>query len=722
MLPGITLCSAFILVACSRPSGIDLNKDWSVHQIDVSGIDFASHGNALQEDEKCRSGEYNPSEWSNLSSLPAAITDKSVRKKQLCWLRKEVVIPESMKGIDLALYLGKVWDTEKTYFNGVRIGMQGRDYPDFHSDWNVSAYHSIPPECIKYGQPNIILVRQFSDQQLNFNGEPLIADEAKIRNYNFYMRFMAEYLVMALGILTLLIGLGMVAAFVFTRSKKNYLLLNFGGISILWFILTTHFWLPDFHPLTWRMHDNLFYVLTAVLILWVYLALENVTGVILKWGRIAVGLAFFATIAVAATATVQNPITGWRFDVIGPIGVLVQVLWGVLLIKGVLRKNAEAAILLIGYTAFAAAIIHDALMMNRVIMSHAFMSNIAYPVFILSFGLIVFRRVAKLNRDLSYTTAEIEKKNAAMMDVLNSVIDATDELVSVGIVVRDASETLRGQMQNQAFSLEQTAAVLEQVSGSIESIAAHTLEQDSMVQSGQLELAEYVSGLEQIDEAAQYAAALGSRSKSETGGITEKLAGVNSGIMKIRDSSASIEQIADVINDIAERTNLLSLNAAIEAARAGEHGRGFAVVAQEIGKLADGAVAQAKTIQDIVHDVVRGIENESKLIAESTQSIVTVKEASNNVHSAVGVIITLCSAQNVKAVEIKARMSSIASGSSEISVATKEQQAAMGAIITAVDNLNDVVEQVNLSSEQMIDISGRLSHRIAMLNKIVMDN
>ncbi|MGL4370685.1 MAG: methyl-accepting chemotaxis protein, partial [Spirochaetota bacterium] len=232
----------------------------------------------------------------------------------------------------------------------------------------------------------------------------------------------------------------------------------------------------------------------------------------------------------------------------------------------------------------------------------------------------------------------------------------------------------------------------------------------------------YIEGLGRITEAAQYAEALGDRSKNETGGITEKLAGVNKGIMKIRDSSASIEQIADVINDIAERTNLLSLNAAIEAARAGEHGRGFAVVADEIGKLADGSVAQAKTIQNIVQDVVKGIETESKLIAESAQSIVSVTDASNNANSAIGVIIKLCGDQSSRAEMISGTMDQIAAGSSEISVATREQQTAMGEILSSVNALNEVIEQVNMSTGKMVEISGRLSHRIAMLNKIVINN
>ena len=79
-------------------------------------------------------------------------------------------------------------------------------------------------------------------------------------------------------------------------------------------------------------------------------------------------------------------------------------------------------------------------------------------------------------------------------------------------------------------------------------------------------------------------------------------------IENLKQLSHLIEEFADVINKIAGRTNMLSLNASIEAARAGEHGRGFSVVAQQVGELAAQSTKSSKDITDTVKQVHNFVE------------------------------------------------------------------------------------------------------------------
>lgn len=93
-------------------------------------------------------------------------------------------------------------------------------------------------------------------------------------------------------------------------------------------------------------------------------------------------------------------------------------------------------------------------------------------------------------------------------------------------------------------------------------------------------------------------------------------------IRKLEESLAEIEKFVDMINNIAEETSLLALNASIEAAKAGEAGRGFAVVAQSVGKLSDGTIEAAQQIQSVMEQI-KGCTNEAVDAAETAGEIVS---------------------------------------------------------------------------------------------------
>lgn len=90
--------------------------------------------------------------------------------------------------------------------------------------------------------------------------------------------------------------------------------------------------------------------------------------------------------------------------------------------------------------------------------------------------------------------------------------------------------------------------------------------------------------------------------------------------------SRSIYEVVDFINEIADETNLLSLNASVEAARAGEAGRGFAIVADEIRKLADQSVEAVERIRRIIDGVQRQTEN-TTASASQARKIVFAQES-----------------------------------------------------------------------------------------------
>jgi methyl-accepting chemotaxis protein len=192
----------------------------------------------------------------------------------------------------------------------------------------------------------------------------------------------------------------------------------------------------------------------------------------------------------------------------------------------------------------------------------------------------------------------------------------------------DAVKEFGDQARRTAISIEEASAAVGQVSDGARS-------QNSSLSQVALALNESTLALKSVSDNTKAASdKAGNAAQLVQKGLTsvERLSGI---VDAIAQSSRKVNQITEVIAQIANRTHILSLNAAIEAARAGEHGKGFVVVAQEVGKLAESAGQNARQIADIVEqatteanegkaatDVVRnamhGIANETQ---QTTQMI-----------------------------------------------------------------------------------------------------
>lgn len=415
----VCVLSCLMLSGCTQNQmEVNLSGSWKISDSDT--IDASSPS-------------FDDSEWQEVT-LPGPLS--SERGKQVHWLRIHFFLPERLAENDLSLFMGKLWDVDESYLNGVKIGQTGSLAPDFFSSWNVDRWYRLPQNILHSGD-NVISVRIFSNQKALFPGKPFIGKTHMVEKNAFRMRSLAQYIPLAGGAVTLIFGI--VSLFSFLYNRKDRVSLLYAIISFLYTIQTTHFYLPSF-GVSYELHDQLYYIILMVIGFLIYIFLNMLLECKNKYLTFVTTGLFIAAQLICLTATSASPMAGWRSDVIGIIGLIFQITWIVAVVPKI--KQRRARIILVGCVILGLSVIHDGLSIANIISTDFYWFNLGYPFLILSFGSIIALSSAinvkqlALARDAlqdyaTHLAEKVEERTAQLSEAKNEIeiaMHKTEEL------------------------------------------------------------------------------------------------------------------------------------------------------------------------------------------------------------------------------------------------------------------------------------------------------
>ncbi len=185
-------------------------------------------------------------------------------------------------------------------------------------------------------------------------------------------------------------------------------------------------------------------------------------------------------------------------------------------------------------------------------------------------------------------------------------------------------------------------------------------------------------------------------------------------IEELEKESKMITEIIAVINDIADQTNLLSLNASIEAARAGDAGRGFSVVAEEIRNLSTKSVSAAAEIEQIIKNISAKTSNTVKTVKQAEKTAKSTETRLNNV-------VKLFHDINLHVEDLTAKLGKIAAGIDELNRSKADTLEAIESISGVAEEVSATSEEVVASAEQQLGSVMRLNEFAKALDKDATD-
>ena len=261
------------------------------------------------------------------------------------------------------------------------------------------------------------------------------------------------------------------------------------------------------------------------------------------------------------------------------------------------------------------------------------------------------------------------------------------------------SETFKGLL----VEVQRMAAASSQVENAISQVADGAKEQLSATQEISQQMQENSDISNDVNEKARNtsdmareAAKISDHGKSES---IEMMRVVE----KIENNSEEIGKISDLIDEIAQQTNMLSLNASIEAARAGEQGRGFSVVATEVGKLAERSGSSVKDISELTEVARNEASGGAERMKELKEEMEKISETINSVEKMMLEIVNQSNEQRDKNTSVQNSISNLTQIGENNSVAAEEISASMIELSNIANNTKNKVSEFKLDDEKEID-------------------
>ncbi|HSA16114.1 MAG TPA: 7TM diverse intracellular signaling domain-containing protein [Spirochaetota bacterium] len=329
------------------------------------------------------------------------------------------------------------------------------------------------------------------------------------------------------------------------------------------------------------------------------------------------------------------------------------------------------------------------------------------------------REVTSLNMNLSKSENVARQRAQYLEEVVATVRDMSDNMMSVSgdlSAISDRFSRMSSEQESTSSDMRRDFDILkleyQRLHNSIinqRDEGARTRELSDGLQKSQDAI---TRATESVTDSINHITQSNTETETALRGLLGKMDLINSG-------GKSIDEFMNIIDDITDRINLLSLNAAIEAARAGEHGRGFAVVADEIGKLALATSDNSKQISSRVTSIIKDITEGTTLMNRTKGQLELTFGIMNTITTRAREVKELVMGQDSAINSIVVQAGVMDDLSREIESATDKQSNTIGGAIVTIGRLAEMAREISSANNRILELTALVKEKSSQMSDMI---
>ncbi|MBN1697594.1 MAG: hypothetical protein JW881_08785 [Spirochaetales bacterium] len=639
------------------------------------------------------------------------LQNKKNLERYMYTFRTRFYVDERLRNVHLSLYMGMTGYPRAIYLNGRKIQTYGR----YRDVYNTHAFLShniyLSEDILRYGNEINELAIQAYPEKDNLPLEDLtIGSYYKNEGEVFLRNFIGVSMMQVACITSFVIFLYMLFLFI-TMNFRDFSILYFGLTCLCYGLsyVNMAFLSDAVSQVPLEITSRAMFPWTGLFIIFFIL---EFTGIAYKNRILKIGLALPALI-LSVLPLFQTRLEGVAGIFLYTMGfLLVCVVFSiiVILISIIKKKNKKSIVILISFCFVLVTAYSDIYHVFQQIFPYAYIMAFGFFALVLSiFFLLAFDQAQIFKKSLK-TAADLNKRNESLKKMVENIGIVSDNLNNsskrLEEIVLTSTDVIGHYEKNNREIIERVFGKFNEIEETMKKVGARIdiatekvpqaiINQTSIVEEISATITSMDQQMEQTMASAFDSHAEATQLQNLAENSTRIIKESKAAIATISEYSLFLREVLNAIEDITDKTSILSINAAIEAARQGIHGKGFSVISGEISNLSLNTKNTLETSFEKIKDMYELIERSTTLSDEVSTSLFTIIDKIKVSTAMIANITRLMQDQKSQASAILASVKSLLQDTVTIKELTSEEQEENEKVKQTLADLRDTFSAIN---------------------------